>query len=713
MSTQVASLYARVGADTRQATAALRDVRTRLIDVTGHFKNLRDQSKMTGTVLNAAVGAALVAVGNSAKDMVAQYEKSMNVFQFATKASTEEMGLAQAAVKALANDLTLPNATAEQTAAALATLGKSGLSARDAIDALRPAMLLAAAGELEASAAAEILSDTLNAFGLKGREAARVADLLAGAEIASSASIKDVADAMRQASAVFASAKVPVDVLVTMIGQLANAGIKGSDAGTALKTMLLSLTAPSEEAAALMRGLGIRVYDAAGAMRPFRDIIGDFHTSLGRLTEAQRNQYLATIFGTDAVRAAAVIFGQGVEGYDKMHDAVTRTGQAQELADAKTKGLSGALDGLTKTIKNGAMEAVLPFKDDIAALARAGSEAIKQFGALDPETKRMVVGFVAAVAVAGPLILLFGGLTAGVAAMLSPVGLAIIAFAALSAWLAAHPAQLKAVTDAVSGLTKFVSENWLAQTALVAVIAAVVTGWGLLTAASIASSVALNAVKIATAAYTAVQWLLNAALTANPIGLVVVALAALAAGLIYAYQHSSTFRNIVDGAFSAVGSAVQAMWNVAQPILSAFDSTIGNILRSLGLLPSSLPAGAPAATPAVSTGGGTDGRWNSKPPGAVSGPNSQGQYQYKMTSPDGASSWYEWRDQGGPGQAGKGYAIGVPELFVPNTGGQFVPLGGAQVTGNRTFNVYIENAYGDDLEDKILRALDRADRRGA
>lgn len=145
----------------------------------------------------------------------------------------------------------------------------------------------------------------------------------------------------------------------------------------------------------------------------------------------------------------------------------------------------------------------------------------------------------------------------------------------LGAILGVLGGEMQKVVDVGAAVLKFFEENKIATGALVVVTTAITTAYALATAATIAHNVATKAVSIATQAYTAIQWLLNAALTANPIGLVVVALAALAAGVIYAYQNSETFRGIVDGLWAVIQTHVV-------PALTDFVTWAGKLAKEVG-----------------------------------------------------------------------------------------------------------------------------------
>lgn len=133
---------------------------------------------------------------------------------------------------------------------------------------------------------------------------------------------------------------------------------------------------------------------------------------------------------------------------------------------------------------------------------------------------------------------------------------------------------LNTLSGVLANVVEFFQQNLVAQTALIAVVGAGAAAWALMTAAAIAHSVATTAVATATGIYTTAQWALNAALTANPIGIVVVALAALAAGVIYAYKNSETFRETVDTAFSVLRDVVNTALTYAIPLVENFARTV-------------------------------------------------------------------------------------------------------------------------------------------
>ena len=444
MAITAAQLMVKVGADTADAERGLQSVKDRL-------SSFGKQAAITGGLLSLGVTAPLAGVAKTALDTAMSYEKSLNIFQAVSGATSDQMQRVAVRAKDLGADLSLPATSAADAAQAMTELAKAGLSVNDSLSAAKGVLQLAAAGNLSEAQAAEIAANALNAFHLQGSEATRVADLLAAAANASSGEVTDMADSLKMSAAVFASAGIPIEELVAAIGQMANAGIKGSDAGTSLKQMLLSLQAPSDKAADLMAGLGIDIYDAQGKMLPFGSIIEQFSSKLGGLTQEQRNQALATIFGSDAVRAANIVMMGGVQAHQQMLNAVTREGAAADLAGARMKGLAGALEGLKSQVETVLLDAAEPFLGFLEELARGLADLVPKITELDPNIRNAALAFGAVLAAAGPAILMFGALATAIGFLLSPIGLVVLALAAFAAAYAGNFLGIRDLTNQVIG----------------------------------------------------------------------------------------------------------------------------------------------------------------------------------------------------------------------------------------------------------------------
>ena len=296
-------------------------------------------------------GAGVAAAFTSTINRAASFEKSLNVLQAVSGATATQMERISAVATQLGADITLPATSAKDAAEAMLELSKGGLSVEDTMNAARGSLQLAAAAHITAAEAAQIQARQLNAFNLEGTEATRVADTLANVAASASGEIGDFALAFQQAAAVANQFGLTIEETAAALGVLAKNGIVGSDAGTSLRTMLTRLVPTTKKAQDEMRRLGISWKDGAGNIRPFRNLLQQYHDALAKLPPAQRQLAVQTIFGQDAQRAANIIFGDSVGIYDKMVKAVSRQGGAAKQAAAQNKGFTGAMDALKSAIE--------------------------------------------------------------------------------------------------------------------------------------------------------------------------------------------------------------------------------------------------------------------------------------------------------------------------------------------------------------------------
>ncbi|MEV0360076.1 phage tail tape measure protein [Nocardia sp. NPDC050697] len=323
------------------------------------------------------LGARILSAGAQIITAAGDFEQGMNVFQGISGATATEMERVGKKAQELGNDITLPGVSAKTAADAMTELAKAGLSVNETMAASKGVLALAKAGQLQTADAATITANALLAFNLSGSEASRVADLLAAAANASSADVSDMGMALQQSAAVAAQTKRPVEDLTAQIALMANAGIKGSDAGTSLKTMMSVLSAPTDVARAALNELGVSVYDTGGKMKTTRDLILQFTQGLKNKTDAQKNDLLHTVFGSDAIRAASIVIGGGVKKYDEMTTAVTKAGAAQKLAASYSQGWNGIIQSVGNTLETVSLRIGLKL---LPTLNRVGSVFANELG---------------------------------------------------------------------------------------------------------------------------------------------------------------------------------------------------------------------------------------------------------------------------------------------------------------------------------------------
>ena len=426
-----------VSADVAQAIRALAQTEQGLGGVGRQAEQTQKQTSTMGDVMKGALAASGIEAGISGvvgglKSVVnggLAYESSMNTFAAVTKRAGESSADVDAKLQAvgdtakqLGSDITIPGASAQTAAAAMTELAKGGLSADQAMTAARGTMILAAAAQIDGAQAAEIQGNALNTFGLKAEDAGRVANVLANVANKSSGEITDFSQGLAQAGTVAAGFGWSIEETTSVLGLMANAGIKGSDAGTSLKTTMTALLNPTKSQAAALEELGIKTRDANGNMISASDLTAGLAAAKERMSAADFNAAAATAFGTDAVRTALVVAAAGTQGYDDMSAALGNVNGAQDVAAANSKGLTGIIDGLKNTIDTASLSLFQALSPALGQVTTAATGLITPLAdALAP-----TLGSVANLAT-GALAPALSGVTGVLSALAGPIS-AIVEF---------------------------------------------------------------------------------------------------------------------------------------------------------------------------------------------------------------------------------------------------------------------------------------------
>lgn len=359
----------------------------------------------TGKVM-LGVGAGLVGAFVLAEKATSDFNKSLSGVQAVSSASATDMDQLRAAALQAGKDTAF---TATEAADAEGELVKAGVSVANVLGgALQGALSLAAAGGLGLADAATIAANAMNTFGLKGQDVSHIADVYAAAANKSAADVSTLAYAMQQGGLVAAQTGLTFEDTTAILAAFADRGLQGADAGTSLKTMLEKLNAPTSQAKSLMQQLGIVTYDASGKFVGITQFAGELHDKLGVLSDAQRNQALSTIFGSDAIRAASVLYNLGADGVKGYSQAVNDNGAAQRMAAAQMDNLSGDLQKLKGSLNVALIQGGSGANVVLRDMAQNAMKAVNAFANLPKPLQEATVGFAGG---AGTSLLLVGGLT--------------------------------------------------------------------------------------------------------------------------------------------------------------------------------------------------------------------------------------------------------------------------------------------------------------
>ena len=268
-----------------------------------------------------------------------------------------------------------------EAAQGMTELLKAGVSVKDVLgDASQAALDLAAAGQLSLPEAAEIMSTAMNAFHMD--DATHAADILVGAANASATGVQELKYSLSAVSAVAAGVGMSFDDTNTALAVFANNGLKGSDAGTSLKTMLMNLSPQTKRATEEMQRLGLltdegtsKFFDQEGHLRSLSDIAGLLQDHLSGLTDEEKMNALSTMFGSDAIRGGMIMLREGAKGVKDMNAAMKDI-TAHETAKVAMDNLRGSLlrlksawENLTiKLLDHGVGDGLRGFTDEFGKL---------------------------------------------------------------------------------------------------------------------------------------------------------------------------------------------------------------------------------------------------------------------------------------------------------------------------------------------------------
>jgi len=330
-------------AEVRKAQGAVKDLAGDLSKAsqTQEWKRAATNIGVVGLALTAVAGLAIAAWANFDQQM-------SKVAATGQDAKQNIDGLRQVAIQAGIDT----KYSATEAAAGIESLLKAGVSAADILGGgLNGALSLAASGNLNVADSAEVAATAMTQFGLKGTDVGHIADLLAAGAGKAQGEVSDLSMALKQGGLVASQAGLSLDETVGTLTAFASAGLIGSDAGTSFRSMLLRLMNPTKEASGLMAQYGINTYDTNGKFVTMTDLAGQLQTKLGGLSEAQRNNALAVIFGQDAIRGANVLYKQGAQGIADWTAAVNDEGFAADVAKTKMDNLQGSFKLLTSSIE--------------------------------------------------------------------------------------------------------------------------------------------------------------------------------------------------------------------------------------------------------------------------------------------------------------------------------------------------------------------------
>ncbi len=482
------------------------------IDIDGNSKQFESSlnsleriAKASAIAIAGAFGAVTTAIAGS---IVAgsNFEQQMSSVQAISGATADTMDI----LTQKAKDLGIESAfSATQAGQAFEYMALAGWDANDMLNGIEGVMNLAAASGEDLALVSDIVTDSMTAFGLSASDATHFADVLAQTSAKSNTNVAMLGDAFTYVGSVAGALNYSIEDTAVALGLMANSGIKGSQAGTALRATLTRLVKPTDESAQAMELLGVEVANADGTMKPLNDVLLQLRDGFKKLTPEQQASTAGALAGQEAMSGLLAVVQTSDEDFNKLYTSINdATGKAQEMADIKLDNLTGQITLMKSSIEGVGITIFDSIKAPLTDAVKGAIENINDLNAsLSSELQPVLQDM-------GKQLSTFIGTLASSLADLLPT--LIEGFVTLFENIDKVGLALASLTGA------FIAFRTQA------VLTTVITAFLNLTKAIQGASLAQN--------------LLNLAMAANPIGLLIKAIGAVVGAIVYLWNTNERFK---------------------------------------------------------------------------------------------------------------------------------------------------------------------------
>lgn len=333
-------------------------------------------SRLQGTITK---GIAAIGIGKLFSEAVKtgmDFEAQMSRVKAISGATGEEFAKLKEQAKQLGADTAF---SATEAAEGMENLASAGFSTSEIIAAMPGMLDLAASSGEDLASSADIAASTLRGFGLEANSAGHVADVLAKNAAATNAAVADTGEAMKYVAPVAKSMGIEFEETAAAIGIMADAGIKGSQAGTTLRGALSRIAKPTKAMQETMDSLGLSFYDSNGKMKSLADITEMLETKMSGLTDEQKNQALITLFGQESLSGMMALMDRGSGEVRKLTDEYKNCdGSAKDMAKTMQDNLSGAVEEFGGSVESLGIEIFENIEGPLKKTVRSGTTELNK-----------------------------------------------------------------------------------------------------------------------------------------------------------------------------------------------------------------------------------------------------------------------------------------------------------------------------------------------
>ena len=379
-----------------------------------------------GGTLTRNVTLPLVGAGAAALTVAANFDEGMSKVQAISGATGEDLDKLRDKAREMGSKTKF---SASEAADAMSYMAMAGWKTGDMLDGIEGIMNLAAASGEDLATTSDIVTDALTAFGLKAKDSAHFSDILAAASSNANTNVSMMGESFKYCAPIAGAMGYSAEDVAEALGLMANSGIKASQAGTALRSIMTKLTGDFKISGKELGEVTIKATNADGSMRELSDILADCRGAFSKLTESEKSANAETLAGKYAMSGFLSLMNAAPEDIGKLSGAIAGCdGAAEKMAATMQNNLKGQLTVLksqTEELAIGFGTELMPVAQDLVGVA---SSAVQAFSGLDDGAKKFIVYAGLAAAAAGPLATGIGKVTSGVDSVMETVGGAVKAF---------------------------------------------------------------------------------------------------------------------------------------------------------------------------------------------------------------------------------------------------------------------------------------------
>jgi len=346
-----------------------------------HEKNSRRVSETWSNAFSVLLGNMLTEVVSQAKnaagavlDIGMNFESGMSKVQAISGASGEDLAALTDKAKEMGAKTKF---SATESAEAMQYMAMAGWKTGDMLNGIEGIMNLAAASGEDLATTSDIVTDALTAFGLSAQDSTHFADVLAQASSNANTNVGMMGETFKYVAPVAGAMGYSAEDVATAVGLMANSGIKASQAGTSLRTILTRMAKPTKEVQTAMDQLGVSVIDSDGNMKSLHEIMDDLRSGFSGLSEAEKVNMAATLGETDGMSGLLAIVNASDGDYQKLTDSINNcSGAAANMAETMQNNLGGQLTILGSTAESLALEIYESVKGSLTDMTKLGIDAV-------------------------------------------------------------------------------------------------------------------------------------------------------------------------------------------------------------------------------------------------------------------------------------------------------------------------------------------------